>query len=192
MSRDKTPKGTGTPGDAEEFQVTYEAEVPLTDEEIRSLAMDQANFQGDMERVEMEKAEASAGFNDQLKSLHGAISRIARKVRSGTVQKLIQHKVKMDYEHGTKTITRLDTGETWDNTMTAQEMQKDFLPPIDVPPPEEDGKKKRCSCPIDMEPVSEGETWHCQIHGRMIVVDGKPEPREPELPIAGEGGGSVE
>ncbi len=26
MSKDKTPKGTGTPGDAEEWEVTYEAE----------------------------------------------------------------------------------------------------------------------------------------------------------------------
>lgn len=180
------------PEDSEEFTVTYEAGVVIPDDEIKSLAMDQANFQGDMEAVELEKAEKSAEFNDRLKALNGAISRIARKVRNGTVLKLIEHRVKFDYKHGKKTITRLDTGETWENSMTAEEMQKDFLPPIDVPPPEDEGKKKRCSCPIDSEPVVEGETWHCQIHGRMIVVKGKAESREPKLPLEGEEGGSSE
>lgn len=174
--------------DIEEFTVTYEADVVIPNEEIKVLAMDQATFQGDMERIEVEKAETASDFNDRLKSINGAISRIARKVRAGTVLKLIEHRVKYDYAHGKKTITRLDTGETWENNMTAEEMQKDFLPPVSPPPPDEDGKKKRCSCPIEGEPVIEGETWHCQIHGRMIVVEGKAETREPELPLEGEEG----
>ena len=37
MSKDEKPKGTGTPGDVEEFTVTYEAEVVLNDDEVPDL-----------------------------------------------------------------------------------------------------------------------------------------------------------
>ena len=67
MSKDETPKGTGTPGDAEEFEVTYEAEVELSDDEVRSLAMEQANYQGEIEKTELQKAGVSAELPTQTK-----------------------------------------------------------------------------------------------------------------------------
>lgn len=174
----------------ERMEMELELPCELTPEQVDDLAQRMADTQATMEGAEAEAKEAAADYRQQIKSHKNAMHRLSNKVRTRTFSSLVLCVIEFDHEHAKKKTTRDDTGESWEETMTAEELQRNFLP-REGPSPEEGGGKpgrKRCNCPV-VEGVVSGETWACPQHGRMIVDDdGSFVSRDPELLLEGEDG----
>lgn len=114
------------PSEFEEFDTERELECALTGPEWEALALEQAHGQVKLRGAEKEKKETNAGYNEDIKVIEERLDTIANKIASRAEPRTVKVHGKRDFAHGKKTLTRQDTRESWEETLTPEEMQRAF------------------------------------------------------------------
>jgi len=100
----------------------------FTEEE--KLALSQEMAQAKIKQDDLERAlkEINAQYKSDITSQQNVISRSAQKIHDGYEYRDVDCEVEYNFpERGMKTITRLDTGETFVETMTYEEKNDLFI-----------------------------------------------------------------
>jgi len=174
----------------EVFEIERELDCTIPHDELERLSDELANANVRLEDTEEKAKQVAADLRARKKRIRQTMKALSEKVRERKYRGMVLCRERHDYLHAKKTVTRLDTGESWEQTMTAEELQRDFLPPIPAAGGAEPTPKpgrKRCNCPVTEAEAVPGETWACPEHGRMWKApDGTIHPRDPVLPVEGE------
>ncbi len=154
----------------------------LSDQSVDALAVELANTVQTLEQVDARRKEVAAEYREQMKSLRAKANDCSRKVVERRYMAVVPATVKYDWKRGAKTITRKDTGETWEEGLTDPERQQTLVAPTFQPAGAEPNDSKRCTCPA-AEIVMPGETWGCAKHGQLVMgADGATAQRGAQAP----------
>lgn len=93
-------------------KVTQSLPVQLTQEEIVECAKSLARTTNELRDCEARKMEVTSQFAADLKKLKATTDSISIKIANGYEYKEVECTWTLDYKQDTKTLTRLDTGET--------------------------------------------------------------------------------
>lgn len=101
---------------------TRELKCILSDEEINDRAKDMSQKNQERIDTEIEKKAVVKSFNQAIKNLQRIIDADARVINDGFEYREIECDIEMNTPvAGTKTITRNDTGKSWEEPMTDEE-----------------------------------------------------------------------
>ena len=93
-------------------KVTQSLPVKLTQEEIVECAKSLAKTTNELRDCEARKMEVTSQFAADLKKLKATTDSISIKISNGYEHRDVECSWSFDYKKDTKTLTRLDTGET--------------------------------------------------------------------------------
>lgn len=109
--------------------------VDLTEEEKRDLAENIADDQLELEKLEGEKSSITKDYASRIEAVRARIKASSSTYRQGFEMREVDHVEKKDFDLGTCTLIRLDTGEIIKArklTNAEQESHATRLP-IDIP-----------------------------------------------------------
>ncbi len=99
----------------------------LEQEEISKKAEDMAHAVQEKNRIQLEKKEAVSGYKKDIEEQEKIIQTCSYAINNGKEQREVECKVELNNpSNGTKLITRLDTGEYWEEKMTDEELQENL------------------------------------------------------------------
>ena len=100
----------------------------LTDEEINALGREISEIVQEKTKLEIEKKEVTSSYSSKIKGLESKIKGRAKKVIEGKEDRQIECTVIYNEpKYGTKTVTRLDTFDTWEEPMNEDELTNLFF-----------------------------------------------------------------
>ena len=111
-------------------KITQHLKYTFSEDEIKVMAYDLARDNRELRALNESKKEVIADFAGKIKGKEGAIDRTSEHIANGYEYRMISCQV--EYNHpvpGKKCITRIDTGEYWDEDMDGHEMQEEL--PLD-------------------------------------------------------------
>jgi len=154
------------PPETDKITVQKELPVALGHAEIEAIGKDLADTTSRLSEVAQQKRDANSSFNKSIKDLGGHAIKLAEMIHNKNQTAMVECEILYNYTSGEKTTTRMDTLESWNETMTAMEMQRSFpdmtptdeeaAPPAEgenAPSDEEDGDA--VSLGLDAEEGSE-------------------------------------
>ena len=105
-----------------------ELDVKLPDADLDAAGKELAHQVNIQAKTEAEKSKAVKAWNTIIKEAKAEARALSAVVESGYRKEDVAVSIEYDYEHATKHITRDDTGETFDESMTADELERPMLP----------------------------------------------------------------
>lgn len=128
----------------------------FSDEEKVKMAKDMAQANVQKAGIEMALKEAQAQYKSEIAAQEAIVARLSQKIHDGYEYRMVQCECEYNMpERGKKTITRLDTGETWVEHMTDKEKSDLFMNTKDEE--ENENKKADGEQPEDDENRLTGE-----------------------------------
>ncbi|MEF2146678.1 MAG: hypothetical protein V3573_14625 [Desulfovibrionaceae bacterium] len=114
------------------------ARCDLTQEELQELAKVMADDQLELERLEGEKGSIAKAYASKIEAVKARIREKSGTFRQGWEMRDVDHVEVKDFDRGTCTLSRLDTGEVVKRRkLTTAELESNAARlPIDVPPNE--------------------------------------------------------
>jgi arginine deiminase len=111
------------------------ARCDLTQEELQDLAREMADDQLELERLEGEKASVTKSYGSRIESVKARIREKSGTFRQGWEMREVEHVEVKDFDLGTCTLLRMDTGEVVKSRkLTRAELDsKASRLPIEVP-----------------------------------------------------------
>lgn len=96
----------------------------LTGEQQRSTGLSLAQLHTELEALRLQKKDVLAKFKDDEDRIEGAIASAAKTLHQGFEHRLVSCRETHNFQDGTVTVVRLDTGEEIEKReMTAEERQ---------------------------------------------------------------------
>lgn len=107
---------------------TRKLECVLTDAELRESAESLAHTIQNKYEILAEKKEAMSGFKSRIEKCDESILKNTNALNTGKEEREVECEVMLnDPKDGIKTITRTDTGESWQEQMTDLELQEEIF-----------------------------------------------------------------
>jgi len=100
----------------------------FTDEEIKDLSYELAKDTRELRSLNESKKEVMADFTGKIRAKEGSTDRVSEHIANGYEYRMVQCEVVFDSPlDDEKTITRIDTGETWTEPMEDHEKQQELF-----------------------------------------------------------------
>ena len=100
----------------------------FTDEEKVKMAKEMAQANVKKAGIEMTLKEAQAQYKSEIAAQEAIVARLSQKIHDGYEYRLVECECEYNIpERGKKTLTRIDTGETWVENMTDKEKSDLFM-----------------------------------------------------------------
>ncbi len=97
----------------------------FTEDEIKDLGKQLAMRTKELEQLKLDKKAVVSEFDNKIKNSEAGISLSSGQISAGSEYRQIECEVILNEpKNGKKTITRLDTAESWEEMMTLEEMQE--------------------------------------------------------------------
>jgi hypothetical protein len=107
---------------------TRKLECDLTDTELRESAESLAHTIQNKYEILAEKKEAMSGFKSRIEKCDEVILKNTNALNTGKEEREIDCEIQLNEpKDGVKTITRRDTGETWEEKMSDLELQEEIF-----------------------------------------------------------------
>jgi len=107
---------------------TRKLECDLTDIELRESAESLAHTIQNKYEILAEKKEAMSGFKSRIEKCDEVILKNTNALNTGKEEREIDCEIQLNEpKDGVKTITRRDTGETWEEKMSDLELQEEIF-----------------------------------------------------------------
>lgn len=134
----------------------------FTDEEKVKMAKEMAQANVKKAGIEMTLKEAQAQYKSEIAAQEAIVARLSQKIHDGYEYRLVECECEYNIpERGKKTLTRIDTGETWVENMTDKEKSDLFMNTKDeakeVEAEGDDGKPADDENRLVGEPPEDGE-----------------------------------
>ena len=108
--------------------VKLDLECLLTPDETTERAVTLAHTIKEKGEILLEKKEVLSGIKERLDGCEKVINNCSNSINTGTESRDVECEVKLNTPaDGTKTITRKDTGESWEDQMNWNELQEEIF-----------------------------------------------------------------